>query len=139
MHKKPEKKDLILFELIWVLIFSAIALYPLVKLDSIPSFVQVFEHLRHWALYTAAFFLMTAIIYPRLLGWFYRVWVAFGELVGAIISRIILFLLFYLLFTPVALVLRVLGKDLLHKKLDKKAPSYWIDRETQPGTLKNQF
>jgi len=47
--------------------------------------------------------------------------------------------LFYLFFTPVAFILRLFGKDLLNKKLDKNKESYWTNRETQPESMKNQF
>lgn len=46
---------------------------------------------------------------------------------------------FYLVFTPVSLTLKILNKDLLNKKIDKKIDSYLITREIQPTSLKNQF
>ncbi len=50
-----------------------------------------------------------------------------------------MFILYFGIFTPVSLVLKILGKDLLKKKMDKQGSSYWIDRETQPQSMKNQF
>ena len=69
----------------------------------------------------------------------YRTWVRSGEFVGAILSKVIMFLLYFGLFTPMALIMRILGKDLLNKKLDKNTDTYWIIRETQPESMKNQF
>lgn len=54
-------------------------------------------------------------------------------------SKIIMFMLFYFMFTPIAFVLKIFKVDLLNKKLYKNTKSYWIDRETQPGSLKNQY
>ena len=70
---------------------------------------------------------------------FYRVWVKFGEVIGGVISKVIMMILFYVMFTPISFVLKLLGKDLLNKKIDKNASTYWVTRETQPGSLKNQY
>ena len=40
---------------------------------------------------------------------------------------------------PIGLIMRLLGKDLLLQKLDKKAKSYWIKRTIPIGSMKNQF
>jgi membrane protein implicated in regulation of membrane protease activity len=125
----PSKKDLLTFELIWSFIFSVIAFYPLINSGNI----------RFWALIVAIIFALVAFIAPTLLTGFYKIWVKFGEIMGGIISKLILLILFYAIFTPVALMLKILGKDLLHKRLDSQASSYWEERKEQPGTLKNQF
>ncbi len=126
---KHSKKDLITFELIWAFIFSFIGFYPLIHSEKI----------RYWALVVAGLFILTALFAPMLLRHFYKVWLKFGELMGGIVSKIILLFLFYTIFTPVALALKLLRKDLLHKKLDKKSSTYWQERTEQPGSLKNQF
>ncbi len=125
----PTKKDLRIFESIWALIFVSIALYPLTHAGEI----------RLWALIIAIIFLVISLTAPSLLSGFYKVWVKVGEFIGAIISKVVLVLLFYTIFTPVALMLKLRGKDLLRKRLDRKASTYWEEREEQPGTLKNQF
>ncbi|MBE9527111.1 MAG: hypothetical protein IME94_09085 [Proteobacteria bacterium] len=137
----PSNKDLRIFELIWAMIFLGIAIYPNYQsfnLDnfSLETFIQTS---RIWALYISGFFVLTALIYPRLLTYFYIVWVKFGEFIGGIISKIILFILFYLLFAPIGIFFRIIRKDLLHQKLDAKATSYWVRRKMQPGTMKNQY
>ena len=124
-----QKKDLRNFSLIWAFIFTVVGLLPLLHGDSA----------RIWSLGTALAFAVVAFSFPFLLSGFYRVWIAFGEFIGGIVSKVILIVLFYGLFTPVALFLRVMGKDLLGKKLDKTSTTYWIKREKQPGSLKNQF
>ena len=76
---------------------------------------------------------------PALLQSFYVLWTKVGEFIGGIISKIMLAILFYFIFTPVAVILRLLKKDLLHKRIDKTVSSYWIEREQQPESMKNQF
>ena len=50
--------------------------------------------------------------------------------IGLVLSFVILSGLFYLLFTPVSLVFRLLGRDALHRKFDLQADSYWVPCET---------
>ncbi len=87
----------------------------------------------------AVFFLFFSIVWPKVLMPLYKIWVKIGDFIGGIISRIILIILFFLIFTPIGLVLKVLGKDLLNKKIDRSKSSYWIHRDKQPESLKNQF
>ncbi|MCK5664239.1 MAG: hypothetical protein KAI17_12180, partial [Thiotrichaceae bacterium] len=81
----PSKKDLVTFELIWAFIFMVIALYPLIHSEDI----------RLWSVIVSIAFILIALIAPSLLTGFYKIWVKFGELIGGVISRLILLLLFY--------------------------------------------
>ena len=139
------KKDLRTFAYIWTLIFFVIGFYPLYKsgfsvlltVDSLKALKSL--NVRGWSLYVSLAFFIVGSLIPGLLSRFYKVWVKFGELIGGVISKIILIILFYGLFTPISIILKILHKDLLHKKLDKKCQSYWINRTLQPGSLKKQF
>lgn len=127
--KQPKQNDLKKFALIWSLIFLIVSIWPLFYSNEI----------RLWAVVIMLIFGAIAFLRPSLLNSFYKIWVKVGEFIGSIISKVIMAILFYGMFTPVALILRLLGKDLLGKKLDKNSSSYWVKRETQPGSLKNQF
>jgi len=127
--KHPKIKDLKTFALIWSLIFLIVGLYPLFTDNPV----------RLWAMVLMIVFLLIAFIKPSLLNSFYKIWMNIGEFIGNIISKVIMMVLFYGMFTPIAFILKLLGKDLLRKKLDKNCSSYWIKREEQPGSLKNQF
>lgn len=124
------KKDLRTFELIWAFIFAVMAFYPLFSGSG---------EMRLWACGISTLFIITALIKPTLMTGFYHVWIKIGEFIGGIVSKVIMFVLFYGMFTPIGIIFRLLGKDLLKKKLDKSAQSYWIQREEQPGSLKNQY
>lgn len=69
----------------------------------------------------------------------YSNWMKFSEILGKISSTIILTIMFFLIITPTAFVLKLLGKDPLSKLQFKKRQSYWIDRAEQPGTTLNQY
>ena len=129
MVNKIRSKDLIIFGLIWTVIFLIYGLFPLFQAEKI----------RIWSITVAGVFLLLSLLRPCLLSSMYRIWVRSGEFIGAILSKVIMFLLYFGLFTPMALILRILRKDLLNKKLDKNTDSYWIVRETQPESMKNQF
>ena len=75
----------------------------------------------------------------KLLTPFNQLWFKFGMILGAIISPIVMGIVFFLVVTPTGLILRIMGKDLLNKKYDKKKRTYWIKRDTLIGTMKRQF
>ncbi len=84
---------------------------------------------------TGAFFLISGLLYPRILRPIERIWMKFAELVGAIMTRVILSIAFFLIITPMGLLLRVLGKDLLHIRRGAHEKSFWIPVETDgPAT-----
>lgn len=125
--KEVTPKDLRVFGLIWGAIFAAIAY------KSAQAFTL-------FSLISATFFLSALIcpkIYLRIK--LYPLWIKFGDFLGKINGFIISFILFYGIFSPVGIILRVLKKDLLSKKLNSSAESYFIDRKVQPGDMKNQF
>jgi len=59
-------------------------------------------------------------------------WMMFAFALGWVNSRILLGLFYYLVLTPIGLFLRITGKDLLDKKIDRSARSYWVKREKAP-------
>ena len=87
-----------------------------------------------WPLYLAvAFaFLALALLRPNVLSPLNRVWTKLGLVLGMIVSPIVLGLLFFLVVTPVGLLMRLMGKDPLRLRRDSGAGSYWIVREP-PG------
>jgi hypothetical protein len=68
-----------------------------------------------------------------------QLWTRFGLLLGNIVAPIVMGLVFFLVVTPVGIVMRIMGKDLIGKKINKNNKSYWIKREKPIGTMKKQF
>lgn len=68
-------------------------------------------------------------------------WITLGNGMGFISTRILLGLVYYLLLTPMALLWKILGKDPLQLKIDKKQSTYWLERkeEFDKDTLINQY
>ena len=77
-------------------------------------------------------FLVVAVAAPRLLAPLNRLWYRFGLLLHRIVNPVVMGLLFYATVTPIALVMRLVGKDPLHRAFDPQARTYWIER-SPPG------
>ena len=59
----------------------------------------------------------------------YKVWKGLASLIGEVITRIILGMIFFLVITPLGFILKLLGKDFLNLKKNKKMLTYWIPKE----------
>lgn len=70
-----------------------------------------------------------ALIAPASLNPVYRGWMRFGLLLSSIMTPLIMGILFYLLFSPVALVMRIIGRDPLHRRFDENAVSYRVNSD----------
>ncbi|MEK7173049.1 MAG: SxtJ family membrane protein [Patescibacteria group bacterium] len=77
----------------------------------------------------SALFFILGLIFPGSLKLVYVLWMRLAFILGWVNTRIILFVLFYLIFTPIGLVIKLTGKDLLERKIDKSRDSYWIKKE----------
>lgn len=82
----------------------------------------------YWLMAAALLFLIFQSVMPTLLKPLYIVWMLLSLLLGWIMSRLLLSLAFFLVITPIGLIMRLLGKDLLNLKLDRQTDSYWIKR-----------
>lgn len=95
-----------------------------------------------WALGVAAVFAIAAFAAPgalKLLNW---LWHRFGLLLHKVMSPLIMGAIFFLAVTPVALIMRMFGKDVLGLRRRRDTTSYWIARETTgsaPESMKQQF
>ncbi len=90
----------------------------------------------------AGLFLLTALVAPRALAPLNRLWFRFGMLLHRIVNPVVMGFLFYGTVTPIALVMRLVGKDPLNRAFDPKARTYWIERSPPgptPETMRQQF
>jgi hypothetical protein len=80
----------------------------------------------------AGFFVLTGLSLPRVLRPVYVVWMRFAAVLGWINTRLVLTAFFFLVLTPIGLVMRLMGKDLLDKNNDRPGRSYWVKRPPGP-------
>ena len=76
-------------------------------------------------------FITLGIFSPGALKRLQKIWMGFSIILGFFMSRIILTALFYVGVTPIGIIMRIFGKDMLDEKIDKKRSSYWHDRSAE--------
>ncbi|MDP2939859.1 MAG: SxtJ family membrane protein [Candidatus Omnitrophota bacterium] len=86
---------------------------------------------------SAVFFVITLTV-PIFLKPIYVIWMRLAYVLSWINTRLILFLLFYLIFTPIGLIMKLFGADLLERKIDKSQDSYWI-KQDKKAFVKRQY
>ena len=116
------------FGIVFFVVFLLISFYPLLNSESI----------RLWSLIVSTIFLILGILNSNLLSPLNKIWFKFGILLGRIISPIVMGIIFFLVVTPIALIMRLLGKDLLNLKYNDNQ-SYWIEKSGPKSKMKNQF
>jgi len=91
-----------------------------------------------WCLGLAALMAAVTLLSPHRLAPFKRAWMRFGELLHRVVSRAVLGLIYFLVFTPVGLIMKVAGRDTMHRRFDARLHSYWVSR-APPGPPENSF
>lgn len=91
-----------------------------------------------YILYLAVAFFTTGLILPSILKPVYKIWMALSVVMGFIMTKVIMVIIFYLIVTPIGLVASLTGKKFLGMKIDKSATSYWIARE-KTNKLKSDY
>ncbi len=116
------------FGIVFCIVFLIIALYPLTNLGEI----------KIWALIISICFFILGLIKSTLLSPLNKLWFKFGIFLGKIISPLVMGLIFFLVVTPIAILMRLLGKDLLNLKFSNNN-TYWIEKNEPKSKMKNQF
>ena len=84
------------------------------------------------------FLFVSGLLWPQILKPLYVLWMLLAHMLSWVNTRIILGIIFYLIFTPIALVMRIAHRDSLQRKMNKNANSYWTQR-TVPENIKEHF
>ena len=98
------------FGIVFFAVFLFIALYP----------ITYSEDIRIWSLIISFIFIILGLLNSKILTPLNKLWFKFGVILGKIISPIIMGIIFFLVVTPIGLIMKVLGKDLLRLKYNKK-------------------
>ena len=116
------------FGIVFFIVFLLIALYPLINN----------EEIRTWSVIISLIFLVLGLLNSKILAPFNKIWFKFGIILGKIISPFVMGIIFFLVVTPIGIIMRSLGKDLLNLKYNKDN-SYWIEKSGPKSKMKNQF
>ena len=117
------------FGIVFSIVFLIIAIWPLKNGNDI----------RIWSIIIAILFLSLGLINSRFLTPLNNIWLKFGELIGKIVSPIVMGIIYFLVITPIGLFMRIIGKDLIGLKLSKQKETYWIKRQKNITSMKRQF
>ena len=116
------------FGILFCIVFAIIAVWPIFNDGS----------LRIWPIPISLIFLTLGLFKSKLLNPLNIVWVKFGELIGRIIAPLVMAIIYFIIVTPIGLLMRLMGKDLLNIKFTKNS-SYWIKRKKNISSMKRQF
>ena len=116
------------FGIVFFVVFLLIALYPLINSGEV----------RTWSIIVSLIFLILGLINSKILSPLNKIWFKFGIYLGKIISPIIMGIIFFLVVTPIGLIMRLLKKDLINLKYNQNE-SYWIEKKGPKSKMKNQF
>ena len=126
MYKKSSNRS---FGILFFLVFLGFGLWPLTK-ELSPNIYLII---------ISVVFLVLGLLNSKLLSPLNEIWIKFGEILGRVIAPLIMALVYFLILTPISLLVRAFGKDLLGLKYSKQQNSYWIKRKKEIGTMDKQF
>ena len=116
------------FGVVFFIVFLIVAIYPFLN----------GENIRLWSLLLSLIFLVLGLLNSKILSPLNKLWLKFGLLLGKIISPIIMAFIFFIVVTPIGILMRLLGKDLLKIRYNHNK-SYWIEKNNIKSKMKNQF
>ena len=116
------------FGIVFFIVFLIFAVYPLKNNGNIiiPLIIISFV------------FLLLGLTNSQLLTPLNKIWFKFGIFLGKIVSPLVMGIIFFLLVTPIGILMRLFKKDLLNLKYNSKK-SYWIEKNEIKSKFKNQF
>ncbi len=117
------------FGLVFFVIFIIIALWPLLNDGNI----------RIWSIIVSIIFLILGLLNSKILTPFNKLWMRLGALLGIIVSPIVMGVVYFGIITPIGLIMKLFGKDVLNLKLDKNKKTYWTLKKKIHSKMKDQF
>tara|TARA_B100000282_G_scaffold143879_1_gene103398 strand:- start:129 stop:509 length:381 start_codon:yes stop_codon:yes gene_type:complete len=126
LNKKSSNKS---FGILFFVVFLGLGLWPLTN-DNSPNIYLII---------ISIIFLILGLLNSKLLSPLNSFWIKFGELLGKIIAPVVMAIIYFLILTPISLMVRLFGKDLLGVKFSKQLKTYWIKRKKDLGSMNKQF
>ena len=117
------------FGIVFFVFFLIISILPLLNENGI----------RKWSIGISLLFLILGLLNSKFLTPLNKLWFKFGLLLGSIVAPIVMGVVFFLVITPTGFLLKLFGKDILNKKYNIKKKTYWINRNNENNSMKQQF
>jgi len=116
------------FGIVFFIVFLVISIWPLLSENNI----------RIWSLILSLIFLILGLFNSSFLTPLNKLWFKFGILLGKFMAPLIMGIIFFIVVTPIGLIMRLFNKDLLKLKFNSDK-SYWLKRDKIKSKMKNQF
>ena len=128
MHKRSSNRS---FGLLFFVFFLVISLWPFTKKIEINLYL----------ISIAFIFLVLGLLNSKILSPLNKAWIKLGEILGRIVAPVVMAIVYFIILTPISLLVRLFGKDLIGMKFsnDIKNKSYWIKRKKNLGSMDKQF
>ena len=128
MEKKIKVSSNKSFGIVFSIFFLLISVYPLLNNDPI----------YYWSLFVSFIFLVLGLMNSKILSPLNLLWFKFGILLGKIVSPVVMGIIFFVVVTPISILLKIYGKDVLNLKFNNNK-SYWIEKNGPKSNMKKQF
>ncbi len=128
MKKKIKVSSNKSFGIVFSIFFLLISVYPLLNNDPI----------YYWSLFVSFIFLVLGLMNSKILSPLNLLWFKFGILLGKIVSPVVMGIIFFLVVTPISIILKIFGKDVLNLKFNNNK-TYWIVKDGPKSNMKKQF
>ena len=127
MHKRSSNRS---FGLLFFVFFLVISLWPFTKKIEINLYL----------ISIAFIFLVLGLLNSKILSPLNKAWIKLGEILGRIVAPVVMAIVYFLILTPISLLVRLFGKDLIGMKFSNDIKkSYWIKRKKNLGSMDKQF
>lgn len=123
IHRNPSRRELSWFGLLVLLFFGLVGGLVLWRSGSMTAAVTI------WSIGGGLALLYYAVRPLRLA--MFRGWMVAAYPIGFVVSHLVLAMVFFLVITPIGLVMRLVGRDPMTRKFDRSADSYWIRRNPE--------
>lgn len=128
MNSEVNKSSNKNFGIVFFIVFLLIAIYPLTYNGEI----------RLWSIIISFIFLILALLKSKILTPLNNLWFKFGIFLGKIVSPLVMGVIFFFVVTPIGIIMKLLGKDVLNLKYNSNE-TYWIEKKGIKSKMKNQF
>ena len=126
MKQKNQNRS---FGLLFFIVFLFLALWPLTKKGEINLYL----------ISIALIFLVLGLLNSKILSPLNKAWIKLGEILGRIIAPIVMAIVYFIILTPISLLVRLFCKDLIGMKFSDDIKSYWVKRKKHLGSMDKQF
>ena len=128
MSKKIKVSSNKSFGIVFSIFFLFISIY--LFLNEYPTY--------YLSLFVSVIFLLLGLMNSKILSPLNLLWFKFGLLLGKIVSPFVMGIIFFVVVTPISILLKIFGKDVLNLKFNNNK-SYWIEKNGPKSNMKKQF